>query len=147
MEEVLPLRPPAGFFILSVLQTRKLSDEAKRKHLAFPAIKRQAECLIEKEWTAPDGDYIIAGAKKEILADAMQGFNAFDKALGREKKSAQKRKFVELWSDHFREHCGNPADKIVSAITEIAFGGEFDVTDVRNALKFRRRRGGGTPKG
>ena len=87
------------------------------------------------------------GCKKEILADAMQGFNAFDKALGREKKNAQKRKFVELWSDHFREHCGTPADKIVSAITEIAFGGEFDVTDVRNALKFRRRRDGGTPKG
>jgi hypothetical protein len=33
-----------------------------------------------------------------------------------------------------------PADDIVALITEIAFGGRVDVTDVRNALKFRKRR-------
>ncbi len=106
MGALLPLRPPGGFFIYAVIQSRRDTEQFKRATKSFP----------------PHGD---------------RGINDL---LGRERDGAWKRRFVELWSDHFREHSGKPADKIVGVITEIAFGGEFTTDDVRNALKFRRRR-------
>jgi hypothetical protein len=140
MGEILPLRPPAGIFIASVVQSRRLSDDGMHAHADFPQLRARARNVIEKDWNSPDGDFALAAAKKGVLREAEQAFDGFDKALGREKSTAQKRKFVELWSDHFREHTGKPADEIVAVLTEISFGGKFDVTDVRNALKFRQRR-------
>lgn len=134
---LLPLRPPAGFFIYAVIQSRRDTERLKRETKNFPQLKTDAAAYIEREWNAAGGDFVRAGIAKELLTHGDRGINDL---LGREREGAWKRRFVELWSDHFREHSRKPADKIVGVITEIAFGGEFTTTDVRNALKFRRRR-------
>src|SRR5258706_4912615 len=133
MGALLPLRPPAGFFIYAVIQSRRDTERLKRATKSFPQLKTDAAACIEREWNAAGGDFIRAGVAKELLTHADRGIKDL---LGRERDGAWKRRFVELWSDHFREHSGKPAYKIVSVITEIAFGGEFDVTNVQDALKF-----------
>jgi hypothetical protein len=104
MAVILPLRPPAPFFIASVIQTRRLSDDAMGAHANADSLIKHAQITIDNEWNSSQGDFVIAGVKKELLRDAKRSFDGFDQALGREKATAQKRKFVELWSDHFREH-------------------------------------------
>jgi hypothetical protein len=137
MGALLPLRPLAGVFIGAVIQSRRATEQFTQATKNFPQLKKDAAAYIEGEWNAAGGDFIRAGVAKELLTHADR---EIDDLLGRERDGAWKRRFVELWSDHFREHSGKPADKIVGVITEIAVGGEFTTTDVRNALKFRKRR-------
>jgi hypothetical protein len=81
MAEILPLRPPASFFIASVIQTRRLSDDAMGVHANATSLMQRAKITIENEWNSAHGDFIVTGAKKELLRDAKRSFDGFDQAL------------------------------------------------------------------
>jgi hypothetical protein len=127
--------PDPGFFIGSVARTRldleRLNNRVIEKS---PAVQRRWEHQANRAWKS--GDVLTAAAKRL----ASQGLEQ-DKRhlLGREQKTAPRKRFMRMWADTFQHNCGTPLDGVVATLTEVAFDEQTSIDAVRGSRRSTKR--------
>jgi hypothetical protein len=92
--------------------------------------------LAEHKWKI--GEHQLAATMKSAVAEYEQ---LSTRLLGREKKTAAKKRFMLGWSNKFKELCGQPLDQVVRVLTEIVFDVEVSIDAVRGAQRPSTRPG------
>jgi hypothetical protein len=129
--------PAAALFIAWLLQTRIRYEwlDAQTKHA--PIITSDLRNKAAQEWKSGDP---ISAAFHRIGAQAYADWSQqAGVTLSRKKAKALQKRFISTLRESFIANCGKPLNEVVTTLTQIAFGGDVDIQDVRDALKPTRQ--------
>jgi hypothetical protein len=128
--------PKAVEFIEWIVVTRVNSENASQVVEQWPAEKAKRRTQAKRALKGGPNEWADAAVK----GHAVEAFEAhMDAALGRKKGGAPRQRFMQILSETFMTNCGRPLDKVVAALTEIAFGPAATEDVVRKARKRRDR--------
>jgi hypothetical protein len=104
-----------------------------------PALTASLRAQAERAWKGPVNEWPSAAVKR----GAVEAFEArMNAVLGRKKVGAPRKRFMKLLRQTFVAHCGRrrPLNKVVAALTEIAFGPATTEAAVRGTQRATKRR-------
>ena len=128
--------PTPRDFITYVLGSAIVASETDRVVKEERQVVIRVNQLAERKWK--NDEHLLAAIMKSAIAEHEL---VSTRLLGREKKTAAKKRFMLGWSNKFKELCGQPLDQVVRVLTEIVFDVEVSIDAVRGAQRPSTRPG------
>jgi hypothetical protein len=131
--------PEAVEFIEWLIDTRLVCEKASHVVEQWPAEKAKLLAQADRDWKGPVSAWPNAAVKRAAVEDYEARMDA---VLGRKKFGAPRKRFMKLLRQFFVTNCGRrrPLNKVVAALTEIAFGPATSEGAVRGTERATKQR-------
>ena len=128
--------PSARDFITFALERAIVARETDRVVKEERQVVIRVNQLAERKWK--NDEHLLAAIMKSAIAEHEL---VSTRLLGREKKTAARKRFMVGWSSKFKELCEWPLDEVVRVLTEVIFDIRVTTDAVRGAQRPSTRPG------